>query len=129
MIEKLNAINKYKNAQSISTFDFSTLYTKLPHQLLIDVLNEIIDFVFQSRTRTRIGFSKSGVYWTSRGKDNRFFTKDTLKAAVEHLIKNCYFTFGNRVFQQIIGIPMGIDPAPFWANLFLYFSRQNTFHH
>ena len=22
--------------------------------------------------------------------------------------------------QQVIGIPMGIDPAPFWANLFLY---------
>ena len=24
------------------------------------------------------------------------------------------------VFTQIIGIPMGIDPAPFWANLHLY---------
>ena len=22
--------------------------------------------------------------------------------------------------KQDIGIPMGIDPAPFWANLFLY---------
>ena len=25
------------------------------------------------------------------------------------------------MFKQDIGIPMGIDPAPFWANLFLYF--------
>ena len=29
-------------------------------------------------------------------------------------------TFGNLVFLQTIGIPMGIDPAPFWANLYLY---------
>ena len=24
------------------------------------------------------------------------------------------------LFKQCIGIPMGIDPAPFWANLHLY---------
>ena len=34
---------------------------------------------------------------------------------------NCYFTIGDKIFQQIIGIPMGSDPAPFFANLFLYF--------
>ena len=33
---------------------------------------------------------------------------------------NCYFTFGEKLFRQIIGIPMGSDPAPFFANLFLY---------
>ena len=27
---------------------------------------------------------------------------------------------GNSLLRQKIGIPMGIDPAPFWANLFLY---------
>ena len=34
---------------------------------------------------------------------------------------NCYFTLGERIFRQRIGIPMGSDPAPFMANLFLYF--------
>ena len=36
-------------------------------------------------------------------------------------IKNCYFTIGNLVFKQDIGIPIGTDPAPFGANVFLYF--------
>ena len=27
---------------------------------------------------------------------------------------------GNSLLRQKMGIPMGIDPAPFWANLFLY---------
>ena len=34
---------------------------------------------------------------------------------------NCYFTFGDKVFRQVIGIPMGPDPAPFMANLFLFY--------
>ena len=36
------------------------------------------------------------------------------------LIEEYYFTIGNLEFKQNIGIPMGIDPAPFWANLFLH---------
>ena len=53
------------------------------------------------------------------------FTKNSLKVAVKHLIENCYFTVGNTVLRQAIGIPMGIDPAPFWANLFLYAYETN----
>ena len=45
---------------------------------------------------------------------------------VKHLIQNCYFSVGNVVMRQAIGIPMGIDPAPFWANLFLY-QYENRF--
>ena len=39
---------------------------------------------------------------------------------MQYLMDNCFFTFGKEVFRQIIGIPMGSDPAPFMANLFLY---------
>ena len=36
------------------------------------------------------------------------------------LLDNIYVTFGDELFQQVIGIPMGTDCAPFLANLFLY---------
>ena len=39
---------------------------------------------------------------------------------VDHLVTQSFFMLGNLVFLQNIGIPMGIDPAPFWANLYLY---------
>ena len=39
---------------------------------------------------------------------------------LKHLITETYFEIGNLLFRQCIGIPMGIDPAPFWANLYLY---------
>jgi len=87
---------------------------------LINVLSDIINFVFKASPRNKIGFSASSVYWTAKGVDKRFFTRASLIEAVTFLIKQCYFTVGNLVLKQNIGIPMGIDPAPFWANLFLY---------
>ena len=40
---------------------------------------------------------------------------------VELLINNSFFQAGSKIFRQVIGIPMGSDPAPFFANLFLFF--------
>ena len=48
------------------------------------------------------------------------FSIPELKVLTAHLITETYFEFGNLVFRQSIGIPMGIDPAPFWANLYLH---------
>ena len=36
------------------------------------------------------------------------------------MINNAYFRVGNSIFKQKIGIPIGSDPAPFFANLFLF---------
>ena len=53
------------------------------------------------------------------------FSKTSLETAINHLIGNCYFNIGNVTMKQAIGIPMGIDPAPFWANLFLYSYKED----
>ena len=47
VISSINKLNKRKAAKSISTLDFSTLYTKIPHDKLY-VLNQITDFAFMS---------------------------------------------------------------------------------
>ena len=46
VIDTMNGINKQRKATSVSTFDFSTLYTKLPYNKLLMVLNSLIDFCF-----------------------------------------------------------------------------------
>ena len=120
VIEKLNTVNKKRNAKCISTFDFKTLYTKIEHQNLLDVLNYIIDIVFKGCKRKYIAFNNYNAYWTSKKIGKSYFTKACLKLCIKHLITSCYFEIGNILLTQIIGIPMGIDPAPFWANLYLY---------
>ena len=44
--DAMNGLNKRRKATSVSTFDFSTFYTKLPHDKLLMVLNSLIDFCF-----------------------------------------------------------------------------------
>ena len=113
-------INTRHKAREISTFDFSTLYTNLPHQDLIRVLNLIIDFSFDGGSRKYISFNKFSAFWTKKPHGKHAFSKNKLKAVVAHLITRCFCVVGNLLINQSIGIPMGIDPAPFWANLYLY---------
>ena len=40
---------------------------------------------------------------------------------LDFLIDNIFVTFGGRVFQQTVGIPMGTNCAPLLADLFLYY--------
>ena len=87
---KLSKISVKKKAKSISTFDFSTLHTIILHKLLLKVLSEIINFVFKSKVRKRIGFSKTLIYWTSKDAGRRYFTKQNLVNAISFLI-NKYF--------------------------------------
>ena len=39
---------------------------------------------------------------------------------LEFLVDNIFVVFGGKVFQQIVGIPMGTNCAPFLADIFLY---------
>jgi hypothetical protein len=39
---------------------------------------------------------------------------------LEFLIDNIFVFFGGRVFQQTVGIPIGINWAPLFADLLLY---------
>ena len=103
--------------------DFSTLYTKLPHDRLLDVLEKIISLCFKGGTRKRVCIDYQGqANWLNgdNKKKHYSFDKDTILNAVKYLIHKCNFSIGNVFFQQIIGIPMGGDPAPFWANLFVF---------
>ena len=45
-IDSLNETNKKMTAKSIATFDFSTLYTKLSNDKLVDELSSVIGFAF-----------------------------------------------------------------------------------
>ena len=126
VIDKLSRINEKKGAKDISTYDFSTLYTKLQHDDLISNLHEVVDFAFKGGNEKKDGnrkyltISGRSTFWSKKKKGKNSFTKGEIKILVSHLIRGTYFQIGNLLFRQFIGIPMGIAPAPFWANLYLY---------
>ena len=122
VLESLEKISKTNKAKTISSFDFSTLYTNIPHDKLFDELCKVIDFIFKGGDRKFISVTKhGGANWVKIGKGAKsLYDKEKIVRAVKYLLDNCYFNFGTKVFRQVIGIPMGSDPAPYFANLFLY---------
>ena len=89
LIDGMNGLNKRRKATSVSTFEFSTLCTKLPHSKPLMVLNSLIDFCFDGGERKYIRVNNYGARWV------KCLYKQQLKDAVAYLLFNCYFTFGN----------------------------------
>ena len=112
-------------AISIQTFDFSTLYTSIPHDLLKSHMNSIINNAFKYKngatryTHIKVGRNRS--YFTSDplNGDNKHTANDICKM-IEFLVDNIYVRFDGQLFIQMVGIPMGTNCAPLLADLFLY---------
>ena len=120
-----------RRAISIQTFDFSTLYTSIPHDLLKSRVNNIINNVLKHKngatryTHIKVGRNKS--YFTNDplNGDNKYIANDICKM-IEFLVDNIYVRFGGQLFRQMVGIPMGTSSASLLADLFLY-SYKNEF--
>ena len=110
---------------SIKTYELSTLYTTILHNKLKTRLFHIIDSCFFNKNRKRkysyIVISQSRNYFVKHHSDSthKYFEVD-IKAILEFLIDNIFVMFGNQVFQQTVGIPMGTSCAPLLTDLFLY---------
>ena len=89
------------------------------------VLNELVDFCFSGGVKKLVRVCSRSAFWTDAAHQHAF-TKDSIKQALHYLMHNCFFSVGNLLFRQAIGIPMGSDPAPFMANLFLFY-YENKF--
>ena len=122
VLDTAHRLSRNRKACSLETFDFSTLYTKIPHSKLMDILCKLVDFCFEGGSHEFLSVNKWGAKWVVNPRSYEVvYNKAKIKLAIRYLMNNCYFNFGSKVFKQDIGIPMGSDPAPFFANLFLYY--------
>lgn len=113
-------INNFQ-ASTVSTYDFSTLYTTLPHKLINDKLISLIQKTFAREKVTFLACNSNKAFFTNGiVKHYTMWTCDEVCRALSFLLDNIYVRFGNTLFKQIIGIPMGTNCAPLVADLFLY---------
>ena len=63
---------------------------------------------------------REGPYFVKEHSDSKskYAEEDIIK--IEFLVDHIFVAFAGKVFQQIIGIPMGINCAPLLAKIFLY---------
>ena len=110
-------------ATSLSTYDFSTLYTTLPHNLIGEKLLDLIERTF---------YMKEGKLYLACNNKKAFFTSadhyrgyhlwscQNVCEALSFLLHNIYIRFGTKLYRQIVCIPMGTNCAPLVADLFLF---------
>ena len=118
-------LNKLKfrgfRAFSLSTYDFSTLYTTLPHNLIKDKLVDLNERIFQ----------REGSLYIACNDRNAFFTSDAVRnyilwscqkvcEALTFLLDNIYIRFGSKLYGQMVVIPMGTNCAPLVFDLFMF---------
>ena len=120
-MEKSNLSKQQKKC--MSTWDFSNLYTNIPHRKLKENIRFFIEKIFSCIDKKFVTCSpgsKTAYYSKSKSKTNASFDKDSLIKAIEFIIDNSYVTFHGKIYRQIIGIPMGTNCAPHLANIFLH---------
>ena len=118
-------LNKLKSrgfrASSLSTYDFSTLYTTLPHNRIKDKLVDLIERTFQREGSLYIACNDKNAFFTSDAdRTYNLWTCQKVCEALTFLLDNIYIRFGSKLYRQIVGIPMGTNCAPLVADLFLF---------
>ena len=118
-------LNKLKSrgfrASSLSTYDFSTLYTTLPHNLIKDKLVDLIERTFQREGSLYIACNDRNAFFTSDAvRNHNLWSCQKVCEALTFLLDNIYIRFGSKLYRQIVGIPMGTNCAPLVADLFLF---------
>jgi len=136
--ERLSLINEQSRSLCVSTWDFSTLYTTIPHDKLKAKMKDLIQFVFRASKKDFFCASLQKAFLSTRKYKGYKCIDPTLAVHfLDYLIDNIYVEFGKTLHKQTIGIPMGMCCAPLLANLFLMsyeyrfmesLEKENKFH-
>ena len=107
-------LNKLKSrgfrATSLSTYDFSTLYTTLPHNLIKEKLINVIEWTFKREGSPYLACNKRQTFFTSEDtKRYKLWSCQNVCEALIYLLDNIYIRFGTKLYSQIVGIPMGTN--------------------
>ena len=121
----IRSCNQENTAISVSTFDFKTLYTSIPHDKLKSSLATLIKSAFRSRKKNFITVTGSYAKLCDVRKSGFTLSLQQLINCINHIIDQNYIFYKGEIFRQCIGIPMGTNCAPDLANLFLHLYEHN----
>ena len=104
-------VGNHENSNNlmVATYDFSTLYTTLPHHDLIRCLVALYNKYFTSDIVLYFENKKLSL------------SKSKFVEILKFCISNNFIYFDNKLYRQKVGIPMGANYSPNLANLYLHF--------
>ena len=106
----------------MSTYDFSTLYTTLPHNLIKEKLTELNEQTFNRKGSLYLACNDKNAFFTSseQPKKYKLWPCQKMCDAFHYRLDNIFIRFGSILYRQIVSIPMGTNCAPLVVDLFLF---------
>ena len=114
-------------ATSLSTYDFSTLYTTLPHKRRTSGFDRV-DFQkgIKNYGSPYLACNDRKTFFTSSDRSRyTLWSCQNVCDALSYLLDNINIRFGTKLCRQIVGIPMGTNCAPLVADLSLYCNERD----
>ena len=127
---------RVQNNTTIFTADFASLFTNLPHDLVLSKVMGLVGKCFaNSGGKLGLVFTYENVYYADTNPNKNgsvFYHKVEIIEMIDQVLKQGYVKFGNIVFHQKCGVPMGGNASPMLADLtlsmieFEYLSKQQN---
>ena len=126
--EVVSDVNRRGQVNSVKTYDFSTLYTNLPHNELKERIPRLIKESFAGLGKKFISVDHryKAMWTTNKRRSWLLLSCEDVEALFHFLLDNVFIEVGREVFQQCVGIPMGTNCAPLLAELLLHDYESNA---
>ena len=95
------------NKQCLSSYDVSALFTSVPIDPALNIINDLLDkdTTLKERTLMEVG---------------------DIILLLEFCLKNTYFSFQDQFYEQVEGAAMGSPVSPIVANLYMEYLEQKA---
>jgi hypothetical protein len=118
--------NGNHNNKNMLSYDFSTLFTKLPHNVIISNMVELISKMFTNSKKTFMHVSINDKYGSTFYSDNEKCYNNHISIRcvelldlLEFVVKESYVKFADFIFHQLQGVPQGGNASSLIADLTL----------
>ena len=117
LTDKLQSIKLQDNEELVS-FDVSALFTSIPVNQALDVINQLI---IQHQTNMDFKY-KVGKAWYEVADH---LDREDVMALLKVVLNNCVFSFQGKFYKQLHGAAMGSPCSPVVANIYMeYFEKR-----
>ena len=112
---------KNKRVTHLETYDFSTLYTSLPHAEIKSKFKILFRTIFNREDKQFVNVNLNKAFFSNTHNNSyKSFTEIQLVQILDFILDNIFVKFGKDIYKQIIGIPIGLDSGQDIANLLLF---------
>ena len=121
-MEALNKLHSTKPLSHLYSADFATLFTGLPHNVILKYISKLIDLCFNNSRKKYLAIGYKNVWYTDLKTTNSkdvFLEKHQILEMVSQVLQQTYITFAGLIFNQQQGVPMGSNSSPLLADLTL----------